>query len=152
YTTPASVDLSTGQATGVTGGVLNIENVLGATVSITATSTADSGPGSLRQAILAANVHPGHDTIRFAIPGSGVDTISPTPPLPDITDPVTIDGYSRRGASPNTLTVGDNAVLLIQLDGSSAGNGANGLHITAGNSTVRGLVINHFTQIPYAAN
>jgi parallel beta-helix repeat protein len=146
YTTPASVDLGTGQATGVTGGVQNIENVLGATVRITVISTADSGPGSLRQAILAANAHPGHDTITFHIPASGVQTIAPLSPLPDITDPVTINGYSQPGASANTLAVGDNAVLLIQLDGSNAGLGANGLHITAGSSTVQGLDITHFME------
>jgi hypothetical protein len=148
YTTPANVDLGTGTATGVSGGVRNIENVLGATVSITVANTADSGPGSLRQAIFAANAHPGHDTITFAIAGSGVHVISPASPLPDITDPVAIDGYSQPGASPNTMAVGDNAVLLIQLDGSNAGLGANGLHITAGSSMVQGLLIDNFARTP----
>jgi hypothetical protein len=148
YTTQANVDLGTGAATGVSGGVQNIQNVLGATVSITVTNTADSGPGSLRQAILAANAHPGHDNITFAIPGGGVHTISPTSPLPDITDPVTIDGYSQPGASVNTLAVGDNAVLLIQLDGSSLAAGFYGLHVTVGNSTVQGLMIDNFARTP----
>jgi parallel beta-helix repeat protein len=146
YTTPANVDLGTGQATGVAGGAQNIENVLGATVSITVTNTADSGPGSLRQAILAANAHPGADTITFHIPGSGVHTIAPLSPLPDVTDPATIDGYSQPGASANTLTVGDNAVLLIQLDGTRLGAGFSGLHITAGDSTVQGLDITSFMR------
>src|SRR5262249_24038965 len=79
------------------------------------TNTPDSGTGSLRQAILDANANPGQHLIAFAIPGSGAQTISPTSPLPDITDPVTIDGYTQPGASVNTLAVGDNAVLLIQL-------------------------------------
>ena len=39
----------------------------------------------------------------------------------DITDPVVIDGYTQPGSSPNTLANGDNAVLLIELDGSNAG-------------------------------
>jgi hypothetical protein len=107
-------------------------------------NTDDSGPGSLRQAILDANDNPGLDLIAFAIPGSGVHTISPTSPLPDITDPVTIDGYSQPGASANTLAVGDNAVLLVQLDGTSLGAGFSGLHITAGDSTVKGLMIDNF--------
>lgn len=34
----------------------------------TVTNTADAGPGSLRAAILCANVNPGPDTIRFNIP------------------------------------------------------------------------------------
>jgi parallel beta-helix repeat protein len=144
YTTPAFVNLLTGTATGVTGGVRNIENVLGAIVVYTVTNTDDSGTGSLRQAILDANARPGLDMIVFKIPGSGVQTISPASPLPDITDPVIVDGYSQPGASPNTLAVGDNARLLIQVDGSNAGLGANGLHLTAGGSTVQGLDITHF--------
>jgi CSLREA domain-containing protein len=101
---------------------------------------------SLREAITFANSLTGTNTITFNIPGSGVQTISPTTPLPTITNPVIIDGYSQPGASPNTLTNGDNAVLLIDLSGASAGTGVDGLHITAGNSTVRGLVINGFQQ------
>ena len=43
YTTPASVDLGTGAATGVTGGVRNIENVLGGSGNDVLTgSTADN--------------------------------------------------------------------------------------------------------------
>jgi hypothetical protein len=111
----------------------------------------DAGPGSLRQAILDADAGRCPAVIDFAIPGPGVHTIAPTSALPDITVPVTIDGYSQPGASPNTLTVGDNAVLLIQLDGSNAGLGANGLHITAGGSSVKGLDITNFmrTDAPY---
>ena len=51
----------------------------------TVTSTADSGAGSLRQAITDANANPGADTIAFGIVGSGVHTIAPASPLPQIT-------------------------------------------------------------------
>jgi hypothetical protein len=37
----------------------------------TATTVADSGPGSLRQAILDSNANPGADTIAFNIGGEG---------------------------------------------------------------------------------
>ncbi|MGD0205284.1 MAG: LamG-like jellyroll fold domain-containing protein [Dehalococcoidia bacterium] len=86
------------------------------------------------------------DTIEFNIPGTGPHTIQPASALPDITDPVTIDGYTQPGASPNTNPPGSgrNAVLKIELDGTNAGAGADGLRITAGNSTVKGLVINRF--------
>ena len=84
-------------------------------------NTNDSGIGSLRQAILNADANPGLDTIDFDIPGAGVHTISPASALPTITDPVVIDGYTQPGASPNTLAVGDDAVLLIDLDGGNAG-------------------------------
>jgi CSLREA domain-containing protein len=101
---------------------------------------------SLREAINAANAAAGADTIGFAILGVGVQTIAPTSALPTITDPVTIDGYTQPGASENTLATGSDAVLLIQLDGSGSGSGTNGLTITGGGSTVRGLVINGFSK------
>jgi CSLREA domain-containing protein len=105
---------------------------------------------TLREAINAANAHAsvGPDVIAFDIPGAGVHTISPTDPLPPITDPVVIDGYTQPGATPNTLASGDNAVLLIELEGSHLGSGGNGLSIR-GDSTVRGLVINRFRFGPF---
>ena len=60
-----------------------------------------------------------------------------------ITDPITIDGYSQPGASPNTLANGDDATLLIEISGAIA-PGANGLVITGGSSTIQGLIINRF--------
>ena len=56
--------------------------------TITVSNTNDSGTGSLRQAILTANATGAADTIRFAIPGSGVHKILPTTALPEITSPV----------------------------------------------------------------
>src|SRR5262245_38724383 len=53
-------------------------------------SSADSGAGTLRQAILDANGSSGADHIQFNIPGGGVHTIQPFSPLPSITDAVTI--------------------------------------------------------------
>src|SRR4051812_15116600 len=66
-------------------------------------NTDDSGPGSLRQAILDANGAPGPDAITFAIPGDGLQSIKLDAILPDVTDTVDIDGYTQAGASPNTL-------------------------------------------------
>src|SRR5437016_800648 len=63
------------------------------------------------------------DVIHFNIPAAGVQTISNTSAEPTITRPLTIDGYSQPGASVNTLANADNAVVLIQLDGASAGAG-----------------------------
>lgn len=111
-------------------------------------NTNDSGVGSLRQAILDANAHPNidvstPDTVSFAISGGGVRTITPLTELPAITDPVVIDGYTQPGASPNSVAIGDNAIILIELNGNSAS--FNGLTVTGGNSTVRGLVIDNFS-------
>ncbi len=122
--------------------ILDDETINAATFLVS--NTNDSGPGSLRQAILDANARSGTDFIKFNIPGSGVHTIRPLTPLPVITSPVTIDGYSQPGSSPNTLAVGDNAVLLIELDGTSSANtNIPGIHISAGNSIVQGLIIGH---------
>jgi uncharacterized repeat protein (TIGR01451 family) len=114
----------------------------------TVSNTNDSGSGSLRKAISDANGSSGADTIQFAIPGTGVHTITPTTALPTITDPVIIDGYTQQGSSVNTLPLdqGDNAVLLIEINGSGAGSSASGLTISAGTTTVRGLVIDQFQQ------
>ena len=107
-----------------------------------------AGNCTLRAAIQQANATSGTDTIAFQIPGPGVLTIAPATALPAVTDPAVIDGYTQTGASPNTLADGDNAVLLIELSGATAGAPGglltNGLNITAGNSVVRGLVINRF--------
>ena len=101
---------------------------------------------SLREAITFANGNSGLDTITFAIPGTGVQTIALTSALPTITDPVKIDGYTQTGATVNTngLGLGTNAVLRIELNGAGAGAAVDGLTITAGGSTVQGLVINRF--------
>ena len=116
--------------------------------SDTADGVCDDGTGkcTLRAAIEQANASVGKDTIAFNIPGAGPHTIQPTSALPTITDPVVIDGYTQPGASPNTNGpgLGLNTVLKIELDGTNAGDFVDGLVITAGNSTVRGMVINRF--------
>ena len=80
-------------------------------------TTSDSGPGSLRQAITDANASPGADRIVFSIPGVGVQIINVMSQLPEITDSLVIDGYTQPGAKANSLDVGSDAVVLIQLKG-----------------------------------
>jgi hypothetical protein len=111
-----------------------------AVMTFTVTNTNDSGTGSLRQAMLNANANPGLDTIVFNISGAAPHTITLTSALPTITDAVTIDGTSEPDFAGSPV---------IELNGASAGDDANGLTITAGNSTVRGLVINRFTTVNY---
>jgi len=112
-------------------------------------STADTDDGvcnatncTLREAINAANANSGLDTITFNIPGTGVQTISPTSPLPAITAPVSIDGYTQPGASANTLAVGNNAVIKVDLNGDSCSPApcAQALAINS-SSTIKGLAI-----------
>ena len=116
-----------------------------ASTTFVVTNTNDSGAGSLRRAILDANATTGADTINFNIPGTNVHTITPNTELPQITEAVTIDGYSQPGAQPNTKAVGSDAALRIELSGASAGSGT-GLYIVAANSTVKGLVINRWNM------
>jgi CSLREA domain-containing protein len=103
---------------------------------------------TLRAAIEEANATTAADTINFDIPGEGPHTIITTgssAPSITITQPVTINGYSESGASENSLPVGNNAVLLIRLDGEFANR--RGLLIEAGasGSVVRGLSIIRYT-------
>jgi hypothetical protein len=136
---------------------LAISPALAAATTFTVTNTNDSGPGSLRQAITDANANPADvDTINFNIPASdpncatsGVCTISPTSALPDITEAVSIDGYSQPGDSPNTLATGSDAALKIELSGADPGAaGANGIKITGPDSVVKGLIINRWADMP----
>ncbi|MEO5561288.1 MAG: right-handed parallel beta-helix repeat-containing protein [Dokdonella sp.] len=123
-------------------------------------TTADTGAGSLRQAMLDANAKQvtngtacaGH-TITFNIPGAAPHTIQPHSPLPPIHIPIAFEGYSQPGSSENTAFTGSNAVIAIELDGSFAGStdafvvgaAVPGSDFCAGNtSAFRGLVINRF--------
>lgn len=97
----------------------------------------DSGPGSLRQAMLDANNFAGADQISFNIAGDGLKTISPTSALPAITEAVSLDATTQPGFFINQIPV-------IQLNGISAGAGAAGIVIATDNVTVQGFTINRF--------
>ena len=107
-------------------------------------TSGDSGPGSLREAILAANAAPGADRVVFNIPGAGAQVTSLLSPLPEITDPLEIDGYTQPGAKANSKAIGTDAVILIQLEGTQ--NTPDGLTINASNCTIRGLAVTNFIQ------
>jgi CSLREA domain-containing protein len=83
-------------------------------------------------------------------------SIKPATPLPAITSPVTINGYSQTSentpATQNTKSLhdGDDAVLRVELDGSliTSDPNARGLDLESGaeGSTISGLAVNHFAQ------
>lgn len=104
---------------------------------------ANPSPNSLRWAILQVDADTTAGTIDFDIPGSGLHSISLTSALPTITNSVLIDGASQPGYD---------GVPLIQLDGSSAGSGIDGLVLSAGGSTVQGLAIVGFSGSAIAIN
>src|SRR5205823_6653673 len=110
--------------------------------TFTVTTTADSGPGSLRQAILDANaLFDSGDTIAFNIPGGGVQTITLASALPAIIDPVTIDGYTQPEAAQNTSATTFNGALKIVLNGASVSASIDGLSVQWPNVSIRGLNI-----------
>jgi hypothetical protein len=86
----------------------------------------------------------------------GVQTISPSTNLPPIIYPVIIDGFTQYPCSapgattpcsqPNADPTCNDALLLIELEGSQLDFGEDGigLNLVAGSSTVQGLVINRF--------
>jgi hypothetical protein len=104
----------------------------------------DSGAGTLRQAILDANANPGADTIVFAfpsiVPGQSVALASA---LPDITDAVTIDGYSQPNSFPNTLPLdqGTNAIPRFEIN-CAAVTTVPCMTISGSGVVIRGLIIN----------
>lgn len=115
------------------------------------TNTNTSGPGSLAQAIFDSNTQPGPDIIAFNIPGSGVHRIDFSQDfLPSITDSLVIDGYTQPGSHPNTLKVGNDAVILIHIDGANRA-GLRGLTLSganAANCVIRGLALTGFLSAP----
>lgn len=115
---------------------------------ITVTSLADSGPGTLRQALLDANAALGSNTIQFDFPGQAPYTIHLLSDLPPIQDNLFIDGYSQL-----TFT----GAPAVELNGSQVATNASpppagvqpgpasvGLSLSSSGAVVRGLVLNQF--------
>ena len=135
------------------------ESALAVAATITVTSTADTiaadGGVTLREAIesinagananadvVASGVYGVDDAIRFDIAGGCAVAcrITLASSLGTLAKPATIDGYTQPGASENTLAVGDDATLKIEIDGDVVTN-ASLLTFAGGAATVRGLDI-----------
>ena len=100
----------------------------------------DDGGGNctLRAAIQEANAFAGTDNIHFSIAGGGPHTFTPASAYLIISEPVVIDGTTE----PDYV-----GTPVIELNGTGAGAGADGLKIQAGSSTVQGLAINRFNGV-----
>ncbi len=108
------------------------------------TNTNDSGPGSLRQALLDNNAHTGvTDTINFAIPGAAPYQIDITSALPAIASPAIVDARTQPGYNPGTK------VPLVELRwaGLPPNADVSGFDVTAGGSTIAGFAINKFGTV-----
>ena len=113
-------------------------------VLILDTAPGGGGQGSARQFLLNSNAIVGTNSSQFAIPtsdsgyngtGNGEYTITPVSAWPTLIDPLILDGTTQTGFVDQPI---------IEINGASAGAGVNGLTITAGGSTAKGLVINRF--------
>lgn len=101
------------------------------------TNVQDSGAGSFRQAILDSNASMEPDYIAFAISGQS-RTIELQSSLPDITNPVLIDATTQPGFVDRPL---------IELSGQRLSNREYGLVLRAGDTGVKGLVVNRFPGV-----
>jgi len=138
----------------------------------TVTSTANSGAGTLRQAITDANANAGLDTIRFLIlvAGNTFEGLAPATyaviqvntTLPTITGPLLIDGTSQTDTNLGSVTgrfVGVDSVVQNNINypdvyvvpsnsfvfpSTSTGTAGNGISIDATNVTIRGLCVSGF--------
>ncbi|MCG8460753.1 MAG: right-handed parallel beta-helix repeat-containing protein, partial [Holophagales bacterium] len=123
-------------------------SVVDLSTCLAVTTVDDSGIGSLRQAIECANAVAGLDAITFAIPGAGPHVIAPSSALPEITDPVLLDGASQPGNEEVcTVAIPDRSSYQIVLDGLEAE--FSGLVVTTGSdgSTIQGLNIRGFVGL-----
>jgi FlgD Ig-like domain len=99
----------------------------------TVTVNADSGVGSLRQAINHANAHAGPDSIIFDPVMSG-QTIQPLTLLPSLTDPATtINGDINGDGAPD-----------VRIDAAALDGFGSGLKVLADSCTIAGLSITNF--------
>ena len=106
--------------------LLSTMSTLARGATITVTTLADSGPGSLRQAILD---HSSGDTINFSVTG----TINLATELPTITDTLTITGPGGMvgitidgGGTVQLMQVNPGATLNLQVLTLADGSGASG--------------------------
>ena len=122
-------------------GLLILPATSASATSFVVINTGDTGQGSLRQAILDANANPGADDITFAIPGTRPLIISPSTPLPAITEQVSLDASTESGSS----CAGSTPTLRVSIEGSSAPAGTSGLTVSGGVGTlIKGFIIRQF--------
>lgn len=109
-----------------------------AAATIPVTNNSDAAAGSLRDAITQANMTTDVDTITFGIGMAGSQqTITLMTALPNITQPVTIDGWSQGGA----MYMGPPLIEVVGVHNMMSGSPV--LRLDAAGCTVRGLALVH---------
>ncbi len=132
--------------------------------SFVVTNNSDTGAGSLRQAITNANATPGIQSVSFNIAGTAPFGIFLLSDLPEITDPIIIDGTTQPGyaGSPIVKILGS---LLNGLQILNGGGGSiiKGLHLSGfdsaairlnggGGSIIQGNYIGRIDEISTSGN
>ena len=110
----------------------------------TVTSTADTGPGTLREAIVASN-SAGEHRIEFDLAGACPRSIVLATQLPPLIGVATIDGFTQPGSAQNTRGDAYDAVHCVLLKGAVA----TGLRLVPGAdsiTTLRGLAFDQFSD------
>jgi hypothetical protein len=79
--------------------------------AFTVTNALDDGPGSLRQAVLAANAIPGADIITFDLPAGSTIALT-SGALPDVSGALTLDGSTASNVTVSGSRAG--RVLVIR--------------------------------------
>jgi hypothetical protein len=117
--------------------------------TIVVTNAGDSGAGSLRAAIDAANSNADSNDITFNIPGACPHVIALAAALPDITTSMNIFGDSQPGWTANTSETGFDATLCVLVKPAS-GTLGNAIRVpasaTAANLYLSGLGFGGFGQ------
>jgi hypothetical protein len=112
--------------------------------SLTVTTAADSGPGSLRDAIALANTDPALDTIRFAPAVTGAIALQSA--LPELTTAIVLEGP---GASVLTVAGGPapgTPAFRIVTVAAGAEVAISGLSLTGGRADSGGGILNRGTM------
>lgn len=112
--------------------------------TFTVTTNADAGTGSLRDAIMQANATPAADVINFNI-GSASKTITLASPLPQVSQPLTIDATTQPGyaGAPIVRVRGTPSTRVLDIDaaqsvvrGLSITDGGTGIYVAKANVTI----------------
>ncbi|HEY3495430.1 MAG TPA: right-handed parallel beta-helix repeat-containing protein [Polyangiaceae bacterium] len=115
------------------------------------TSIADSGPGTLRQAILDANATAGDTFISFNIENLPPPiVILPVTQLPALNGDTRIAGYTQPGSARATDTTQPDIHIVI--NGGFANPGASGLVLLNEGNLVEGVAVNDFPAYGIVVN
>ena len=128
-------DFVTATATDSSGNTSEFSAAVVASCNLVVSSLANSGAGTLREAIDCANSYPGPNTITFSVAG----IINITSQLPDVMDTfggTFIDGTTAPGYSGSPVVI---------LSGPGTGSNVDGFSITAADNVIRSLQISGFT-------